>query len=475
MRNAEIALHFDELGDLYELDGAIVHRVLAYRNAAKAIRESAASVEELARAGQGHRARRGSARRSRRRSARCSTTGDDPVRGQAEGEVPARAGRGHAHPGPRARRGAQAVRRAGHRLARRAAQGRRGASRSASCAGFGAKAEENILAALAAGADGRPKPRAPAVEGAGGRRGAGRRAARAPGARARGARRAARAAGPRPCKDLDLVATATDPAALAEAFCDAAADRRGAAGSGEAGARAVTHNGIAGRPADRRRRRTSATCSSTSPARSSTTRRCAPRRCKRGLHVSRVRRPRRRRPAPRTPARPRRRSTSCSAWTAIPPELRENRGELEAARAHELPRLIEVDDIRGELHCHTVASDGRQTIERDGRGRARARLRVPRRSPTTRPSHGFGNDVSPDELRAQIERVREVDERIEGITRADRHRGQRPAPTARSTTTTTCCASSTGSSASLHTSFRMREEEHDRAHDRRDGAPAAST
>jgi len=47
MRNAEIALHFDELADLYELDGAIVHRVLAYRNAAKSIRDSTASVEEL--------------------------------------------------------------------------------------------------------------------------------------------------------------------------------------------------------------------------------------------------------------------------------------------------------------------------------------------------------------------------------------------------------------------------------------------
>ena len=51
MRNAEIALHFDELADLYELDGAIVHRVLAYRNAAKAIRDAPASVEEMTRAG----------------------------------------------------------------------------------------------------------------------------------------------------------------------------------------------------------------------------------------------------------------------------------------------------------------------------------------------------------------------------------------------------------------------------------------
>ena len=47
MNNAEIALHFDELGDLYELDGAIVHRVVAYRNAAKAIRESSASIAEM--------------------------------------------------------------------------------------------------------------------------------------------------------------------------------------------------------------------------------------------------------------------------------------------------------------------------------------------------------------------------------------------------------------------------------------------
>ena len=51
MRNAEIALHFDELADLYELDGAIVYRVVAYRNAAKAIREAGVSVEEMARAG----------------------------------------------------------------------------------------------------------------------------------------------------------------------------------------------------------------------------------------------------------------------------------------------------------------------------------------------------------------------------------------------------------------------------------------
>src|SRR5438270_2743896 len=49
--NTEIAAALDELGDLYELDGAIVHRIVAYRNAAKAVREAPTSVVALARQG----------------------------------------------------------------------------------------------------------------------------------------------------------------------------------------------------------------------------------------------------------------------------------------------------------------------------------------------------------------------------------------------------------------------------------------
>ena len=47
----------------------------------------------------------------------------------------------------------------------------------------------------------------------------------------------------------------------------------------------------------------------------------------------------------------------------IPPELRENSGELEAARAGELPALVELDDIRGDLHSHSTWSDGKDTLE----------------------------------------------------------------------------------------------------------------
>jgi DNA polymerase (family 10) len=46
----------------------------------------------------------------------------------------------------------------------------------------------------------------------------------------------------------------------------------------------------------------------------------------------------------------------------IPPELREDRGEIAAAAAHKLPKLIELKDIRGDLHAHTNASDGTTTL-----------------------------------------------------------------------------------------------------------------
>ena len=98
----------------------------------------------------------------------------------------------------------------------------------------------------------------------------------------------------------------------------------------------------------------------------------------------------------------------------IEPELRENRGELEAALAGELPLLIEQSDIRGDLHCHTTASDGTASIEEmalAGRERGYEYLAITDHSAT----HGFGDEVSPDQLRRQIELVREADAAIKGI------------------------------------------------------------
>jgi len=47
----------------------------------------------------------------------------------------------------------------------------------------------------------------------------------------------------------------------------------------------------------------------------------------------------------------------------IPPELRENLGEIELAQEHALPKLVERSDIRGDIHMHTTATDGRATLE----------------------------------------------------------------------------------------------------------------
>jgi DNA polymerase (family 10) len=98
----------------------------------------------------------------------------------------------------------------------------------------------------------------------------------------------------------------------------------------------------------------------------------------------------------------------------IEPELRENRGELDAAATGTLPELIALEDIRGDLHSHTIASDGHNTIgemARAARERGYEYLAITDHSA----SHGFGNDVSPAELRRQIELVHEANESIEGI------------------------------------------------------------
>ena len=89
----------------------------------------------------------------------------------------------------------------------------------------------------------------------------------------------------------------------------------------------------------------------------------------------------------------------------IEPELREGRGELEAAAKGELPRLVTLDDLRGDLHCHTTLSDGRQTLEQMVQAaiaRGWEYLAVTDHSAT----HGFGNHVDAATLEQQIERVR---------------------------------------------------------------------
>ncbi|HXV53088.1 MAG TPA: PHP domain-containing protein, partial [Solirubrobacterales bacterium] len=88
----------------------------------------------------------------------------------------------------------------------------------------------------------------------------------------------------------------------------------------------------------------------------------------------------------------------------IEPELREGNGEIAVAAAGGLPELVAQDQIRGDLHCHTTLSDGRNSLEQMAEGardRGYAYLAVTDHSA----SHGFGNHVTADQL---LERVEEI-------------------------------------------------------------------
>ena len=408
MRNAEIAAHLDELADLYELDGAIVHRVLAYRNAARAIRDTARPVAELAAQGRATELP-GVGPTIAEKVNLLLRTGTIPAAERLRERFPPGLVEVTRLPGLGPKRARKLFDELGIRSLedlRRAAQ----QQRLRDVPGFGAKAEENVLAALAAGADGRPRhrtllskalavgegivaaledhPSAVRVELAG------------------SARRMAET-----CKDLDVVAAAEDAAALVRAFCELPLVE--VTSHGEAGARGVTHNGM------RVDLRVVAPASFgsllqhlTGSARHNEALRTDA--VRRGLHVSEY-----------GVADDERGTTRACAteeevyallgmeW--IPPELREDRGELEAARKGRLPRLLRVDDLRGDLHCHTVASDGRNTVEemaRAARERGYEYLAITDHSA----SHGFGNHVSPDDLRRHIEHVRSVDASLDDLT-----------------------------------------------------------
>jgi DNA polymerase (family 10) len=400
MRNAEIAAHFDELGDLYELDGAVVYRVVAYRNAAKAIREAPMSVEELARQGRAT-SLAGVGKTIAEKIDALLETGQIPSAVKLKAKYPPGLVEVTRIPGL----GPKKARKLFDTLGVDSIDALRAAveqERLRDVPGFGRKSEETIALALETG-DTAPSPRIlhsqasriadtlvavlrehPAcdqVEVAG------------------SLRRWADT-----CKDIDIVATATDPRALVDAFADlpllGEVHR-----AGEAGARAVTHNGV---PVDFRivapenwgnlLQHLTGSGKHNEAMRTEAV--------KRGFHVSEYG------VIDDSTGTTHACATEEEVYALlgmqfIPPELRENRGELEAARKKKLPKLVEPSEVRGELHCHTVASDGRQTIEQMAAAaveRGYGYIAITDHSAT----HGFGDDVSPDQLKRTIERVAEL-------------------------------------------------------------------
>lgn len=98
----------------------------------------------------------------------------------------------------------------------------------------------------------------------------------------------------------------------------------------------------------------------------------------------------------------------------IPPELRENCGEIEAAEKHALPRLITEQDIQGDVHMHTLETDGRCTLEEmadAARKRGYKYIAVTEHSKNL----AFANGLDDKRALQHIQRVHEADKQIEGM------------------------------------------------------------
>jgi DNA polymerase (family 10) len=99
----------------------------------------------------------------------------------------------------------------------------------------------------------------------------------------------------------------------------------------------------------------------------------------------------------------------------IPPELREDRGEIETARAGKLPRLVELADLRGDLHVHTKATDGYNTLREmalAAKERGLEYIAITDHSRELRVAHG----LDPLRLARQREEIDALNEELEGIT-----------------------------------------------------------
>ena len=99
----------------------------------------------------------------------------------------------------------------------------------------------------------------------------------------------------------------------------------------------------------------------------------------------------------------------------IEPELRENRGEIEAAREGKLPKLTKIDDIRGDLHTHTKATDGQMSVEEMARAameKGYEYIAITDHSKKVTVARG----LDADRLREQIREIDSVNKKLDGIT-----------------------------------------------------------
>jgi DNA polymerase (family 10) len=406
--NRVIAEALDELGDLYELDGAVIHRVVAYRNAAKAVRDSPVSIADLALAGRVTELA-GIGATLEQKILDLIRTGGIPAAERLRERFPPGVLEMVGLPGLGPKRARRLFDELGIDSLASLAEAARG-ERLRDVKGFGEKFEQSVLVAIAAGADGSRQRRVPLDRAlAIGELVVAELRDLDPAARielAGSVRRRAESV-----KDLDIVIGTTDPEALLDAVGDLGAIES-AQRTRQTAARGVTHTGmvvelraVAADQFGNLLQHMTGSGQHNAALRE--------RAVRSGLHVSEYG------VLDDATGATHRCATEAEVYgllglAYIEPELRENRDELGQAATGAFPRLVEQGDIRGDLHCHTVASDGRETILEMGRAasvRGYEYLAITDHSAT----HGFGNDVSPDELRRQIERIHDVDAKLPGL------------------------------------------------------------
>ncbi len=399
MRNAEIAAALRELGILYELDGADRFRVLAYREAARSTAQCPVSVEQLAAEGRLTELP-GVGKTIAEKITALIDQGEIPAAAKLKQKFPATLVEVTRVPGL----GAKTARRIYDEIGvetlthlKQAAE----AGHLREIRGLGPKVEENVLSALEGLAE----------DGAGERLLLSHVLAVAEeitnDLTAVGAAQRIEIAGSarrwvETCKDLDLIATSADHEALAEALAThgLSAERRA---GGPAKASVLTHAGLA---VDVRigSEETFGNLLQHFTGSAEHNVQLRERALGRGLSVSEH-------GVAETEGKKIHRFRDESevyellGLPYIEPELREGSGEIEAGESGELPDLVTVEDVRGDLHCHTTLSDGRNSLREmaeAARRRGYAYLAVTEHSAT----HGFGNDVTARQLADRIEEVR---------------------------------------------------------------------
>ncbi len=414
--NAAIAAALEELGDLYELDGAIVHRVLAYRAAARTVRETPTSVAALARAGRATELA-GVGGTLQEKILALIDTGSIPAAERLRAQFPPGMIAIMRLPGLGPKRARLVQSALGvdspEKLREAAVQ-----QRLRTVKGLGPKFEASVLEALDSGAAERTAPRVLLPRATEIGEGLAAALAELGGAGthvqlAGSARRMSDSV-----KDLDLIATTNRPTTLAKSL-HRLEEIESVSNATRSGARALTHSGLA---VDLRIAKPSQLGNLLQHFTGSGKHNAALREgaVRRGLHVSEHGVFDDDTGSTRTCVTEEE-VYDLLGLAYIEPELRENRGELQAAElsgsadGDGLPELIELRDIRGDLHCHTIASDGHNTIEEmaiAARARGYSYLSITDHSAT----HGFGDDVSPEQLTRQIELVSEANDHIEGIS-----------------------------------------------------------